>query len=692
MNKSRKSLLATLLIVIFALCLMLSSCDLFSQLTHEHKYESGKWEYNDDYHWQKCTVCSKDSIKVAHTVNWTVETPATEDNDGLRRGVCSVCKKEFTETIPKLSHEHSSTNGWQSDENNHWKVCSSCNETYALDAHAKKWVVDIPATTTSAGSKHRECSVCGKIFERETIPQLTTSKREVDFYAINDFHGATDVISQVGGYLKGRVNSNPDTVLINSGDMFQGSMESNYNYGDLLSRCMTQIGFDAFTFGNHEFDWGLQNLQNLAQQSSVPFLGANIYHWDASTKQWGTFADELAQKYVVKTLENGLKVGIIGVIGEDQITSISSNLVQTIGFKSPLPIIKELATELREQQNCDIVVVSAHVGPQGLVGEKENNECPSSSAGLNEYVDAVFCAHTHRRQYYMVDGIPFIQGGSYGEYVSHVKLTVEKNGEVTCDVYENIRRDYDWDNLLVVSEMVENSNDKIKDERNQVLANLDGTLEKNPDMARLVGRAVAEYAISQGHGDISLAMVNTARSPLYSGELTYSELYEAIPFDNVVYVARVKGSEIINEVNYGNYFWRVSGNAIESNEYYKIAVIDYLLFHQNSRRNYNYFPSAFESGNSFKPVALTDNGNIYNYRQITRDWLLVNSNVRCSDYSVDNTNTDTSKLSQDVTLKYLPKGTWQKTVNAAVYTEPTVFNANFHDVLAQIYPFRKVEV
>ncbi|MDE7454233.1 MAG: bifunctional metallophosphatase/5'-nucleotidase [Clostridia bacterium] len=660
LKKRRLTVLLT--VIIFILCTVLSSCSL---LPHSHTYDGAKWQSDDDYHWQNCTICGKGEVKSPHAIDWVVDTPATDTTEGSRHGVCSVCERTFTQTIPIVNHQHVVTGDWQSNADTHWQICSTCNEKVNESAHSKQWVVDTPATTTSTGSKHSECSVCKRTFETQIIDQLTSETRTVDLFAINDFHGATEKISQVGGFLKGKVNDNPNTLLLNSGDMFQGSMESNSNFGDLLSKCMAQIGFNAFTFGNHEFDWGLENLQKLASESSVPFLGANIYHWDATTKQWGTFADELAQKYVIKTLDNGLKVGIIGVIGQDQITSISSNLVQTIGFKDPLPIIKELAAELRNQQDCDVVVVSAHVGPQALVGETENNEQPSSAGGLKGYVDAVFCAHTHRYQSYTVDGIPFIQGGSYGEYVSHVKLTVNANGNVSVTAQENIKRQNSWDNLLVVTEMVNNSNEQIKEERNQTLATLDGDLDRNPAIARLVSRAIAEYAISQGHTDIVLGMVNTARNDLEAGTLTYSQLYEAIPFDNVVYVANVKGSEILNEVRYGNYFWRVSGEKIESNKYYKIAVIDYLLFHQNASRDYNYFRSAFDSSNSFAPTALTNNGELYNYRQITRDWLLANPTVKTTDYTLSNTNTDTSKIGENVTLKYQPTGSWSYGTNVA---------------------------
>lgn len=552
-------------------------------------------------------------------------------------------------------HTHQFDSAWRSDETYHWKKCA-CGKTGEVQKHKLvQWVIDKDATATTDGLRHSTCEVCGKTIS-ETIPKQDGSSRSVDFYAINDFHGEVDKISQFCGYLTQVSNGN--TLLLNSGDMFQGSMESNSNYGKLLSDCLALAGFDELTFGNHEFDWGLDNLKKLVDESGVPFLGANIYNWNADSKTWGDFASDLAREYIVKTLDNGLKVGVIGVIGEKQITSISSNLVQTIGFKDPLPIIKTLSDKLKNELDCDIVVVSAHASPRGLVGESDDYSAPpSSSAGLYEYVDAVFCAHTHQEQLYVVDGIPFIQGGSNGDFVSHIRLSVESNGNVICREKENVRYSNSWPNKIDVSELVDNSNDKIKDEANQVLGNVaGGYLNSGTAIPRLVSRAIADYAVSQGY-EISLAMVNSARSSL-SGEITYSDLYNAIPFDNVVYVANVLGREILNEVKYGVSFWRVDGQAIESNKYYKIAVLDYLLYHQNEKREYNYFPSAFASSNAFKPVALTKEGvEAYNYRLITRDYLLAGSGyISIADYVYANDYTNPDYISYDLYLNFRAYG------------------------------------
>ena len=482
--------------------------------------------------------------------------------------------------------------------------------------------------------------------------------KTVDIYAINDFHGMVDQMPQIAGFLAARKSEG--AVIINSGDMFQGSMESNSNYGKLLAECMDITGFDSFTYGNHEFDWGLDNLKTLAANSDVPYLGANIYEWNATTRQWGEFASDLAKPYTVVEA-NGLKVGIIGVIGKDQITSISSQLVQTIGFKDPLPIINELATELREgEEKCDVVVVSAHAGPQGIVGENDNYGSPSSAHGLENYVDAVFCAHTHAQQEYIVDGIPFIQGKRYGEYVSHVRLTVDDNGNVKRNETEkeNIpysslpsRGSIDPTVKNAVQTKINNSNAQIAGEASKQLATLNGSLDSSTAVPRLVCNAIADYALSQGY-KIELALVNNARNNLIKGTVTYTELYEAIPFDNVVYVAEVSGRDIISMANRNDFsIWRVTGNRImNTSQRYTIAVIDYVLYHQNSNRQYNYFPSAFTSG-ATAPVALTKQGvDVYNYRLITRDFLLKQGTIDASLYTGSNLHTDATLLTREVDI------------------------------------------
>ena len=617
-------------------------------LGEDHKHEYDQWvPDNANTHHKEC-ICGERSTDASENhvfSQWVIDKEPTETEEGLRHRICTLCSYNDSETIDPLGNGHSHVyDKWVSDnDDTHHKECL-CGEvsTDASTSHVypNDWIIDRYATTTQEGAKHRNCTLCNHRQE-DVIPRLQQVSGTVDLYAINDFHGTWDRMSQFSGYLTEQ-KARGNTLLINSGDMFQGSMESNSNFGALLAECMDDTGFDCFTFGNHEFDWGLDNLKRLAANSATPYLGANIYNWNASSKTWGSFASDLAKEYVVKELDNGLKVGIIGIIGKDQITSISSQLVQSIGFKDPKLVIPTLSNKLRNELGCNVVVVSAHTGQSTFLED--------SSWDITQYADAVFCAHTHFAEQDTRNGVPFIQGGSNGRYVSHVTLEVASDGSVSYTVSENISYNSGWPNKVSVQQKINNSNASIADEASQELATLNGgKLTKSTGVGRLVSHAIANYATQQGH-DIDLAMVNTGRADLQQGKITYTQLYEAVPFDNTVYIAKVSGADIINEAKY-NYIWRVTGNAIEnsSTKYYKIAVLDYLLYHQNSNRNYDYFKSAFTSG--FTPVPLTKTGvDVYNYRLITRDFLLSQGTITNTTYTVDSNNTDTSLLQQAVTL------------------------------------------
>ena len=616
---------------------------------HEHVFDL--WVSDDaNTHHKEC-ICGERSTEAStnhNLLDWVIDVNPTETEEGLRHRDCKLCDYTETETLDPLGEEHEHVYDHYVSDNaySHHRecICGDASLDNASPHVYGDWVIDKNATTTSAGLKHKTCTLCSYRYE-EVIPQLQVQDdRTVDLYAINDFHGEWAKMSQISGYLTQQRNENANTLFINSGDMFQGSMESNSNYGSLLAACMDDTGFDAFVYGNHEFDWGLDNLRKLASNSQTPYLGANIYNWDR-TKGWGDLAD-FAQEYVIKELDNGLRVGIIGIIGKDQITSISSQLVQTIGFKDPKEVVPSISQKLRNELNCDVVIVSAHTGPETFLED--------SSWDITKYADAVFCAHTHIAETYEKNGVPFIQGGSYGKNVSRVSLTVDAYGNVSCSTYQNIPYSYSWPNKFSVDEKINNSNESIKEEANQVLATLSGGyLNSGTAVPRLVAQAIAEYATANySQYPIELAMVNNARSSLQSGQITYTALYEAIPFDNVVYIAKVSGKDILSEAGYSaQSIWRVTGTAIENSasQYYYIAVIDYLLYHQNANRNYNYFPSAFTSG--FDPVPLTKTGvEAYNYRLITRDFLLKQGTVTSSTYTTVNDHTNKDLLQETVTL------------------------------------------
>ena len=137
------------------------------------------WKSDHTDHWKECTVVGCGVIiedsKAVHTAGeWIIDTPATATTSGSKHKECTVCSYTMaTETIPATGggeHTHSYGSEWKNDADNHWHECS-CGDKKDTAAHtAGEWIIDTPATATTDGSKHKECTVCGYTMATETIP------------------------------------------------------------------------------------------------------------------------------------------------------------------------------------------------------------------------------------------------------------------------------------------------------------------------------------------------------------------------------------------------------------------------------------------------------------------------------------------------------------------------------------------
>ena len=140
---------------------------------HTHSYGS-EWKNDADNHWHECS-CGDKKDTAAHTAGeWIIDTPATATTSGSKHKECTVCGYTMaTETIPATGggeHTHSYGSEWKSDADKHWHECS-CGDKKDTAAHtAGEWIIDTPATATTSGSKHKECTVCGYTMATETIP------------------------------------------------------------------------------------------------------------------------------------------------------------------------------------------------------------------------------------------------------------------------------------------------------------------------------------------------------------------------------------------------------------------------------------------------------------------------------------------------------------------------------------------
>ena len=435
-------------------------------------------------------------------------------------------------------------------------------------------------------------------------------------------------ISKLTSFLKDQKSKNEDGyIFINSGDYWQDTYDSASNKGKLLTECLDVMECETLSLGNHEFDWGTQIIKDNNQLVSyTKFLGANIYNYPNTSVK-----SDLGENYKIVE-RDGLRIGIIGGIGEGQITSITSTVWENLTFTNPSVVVKKLSDELRTQKDCDIVILSIHADQDDAY---KNEITKISSISGKRYVDAVFCAHSHQNERSISNGVPFIQGGSHGMNVSHVELTYS-NGNVTATKYENLgyvdrnengKVDYNDENVInsyygdssidnIINKYL-NSEHNIS--KNEVVGNIvtSGGYISTTYAGRIQAKATYDHLSSLGY-DVDIVINNGGRDKVYTGEngeLTREKIFNMSPFTNYTYVVEnILGSDIYGEcVSYTNpYYWADTYLELENDKYYTVACIDYMMLHKNTSRNYNYFKS-YEENNVVHIIEEYPNVIIENY-------------------------------------------------------------------------------
>jgi 2',3'-cyclic-nucleotide 2'-phosphodiesterase (5'-nucleotidase family) len=184
----------------------------------------------------------------------------------------------------------------------------------------------------------------------------------VDFYNINDLHGKLadgeghPGVDELTTFLK-KARSNDDyAVLLSTGDMWQGSSESNLTYGNIVVDWMNELQFAAMALGNHEYDWGEAYIQANAELAQFPFLAINVYD-----RQTNSRVDYCQASVVVDF--GSIQVGIIGAMG-DCYSSISPEKVRDVYFKtgSELTALVKAECDRLRDQGVDMIVYTIHDG------------------------------------------------------------------------------------------------------------------------------------------------------------------------------------------------------------------------------------------------------------------------------------------------------------------------------------------
>lgn len=206
----------------------------------------------------------------------------------------------------------------------------------------------------------------------------------------NDSHSAVDAMNGRGGFearaalFDSLRRVNPNTIVLDAGDMWQGSPYFNLFYGRVETEGYNLMGYDAVTLGNHEFDFGVDTLAARVREMDFPVVCAN---YDFGN----TALAGLVKPYTVIERE-GWRIGVIGVCVNPEALVLQDNW-KGIKYYDPVDIVNRYASMLRGR-GCNLIIVLSHLG---LHADSEGgNRADDSLAASSECVDLILGGHTHQ--------------------------------------------------------------------------------------------------------------------------------------------------------------------------------------------------------------------------------------------------------------------------------------------------------
>ena len=212
----------------------------------------------------------------------------------------------------------------------------------------------------------------------------------------------------------------PDLLLFDSGDFSQGSPYYNHYGGEVEVGLMNRMHYDAATIGNHEFDFGLENMARIFKMADFPIVCSN---YDFA----GTPVQGLVKRYVI-IKRDGLKIGVFG-LGPKLEGLVSDYNCEGVRFLDPVIVAQEMADLLKGEKKCDIVICLSHLG-----WDKVNTLTDGQMMSKTKGIDLVLGGHSHTffkdlKYVKNADGIEVAndQNGKSGIYIGKMIVNLTRS-------------------------------------------------------------------------------------------------------------------------------------------------------------------------------------------------------------------------------------------------------------------------
>lgn len=248
-----------------------------------------------------------------------------------------------------------------------------------------KYALGTTAAISTRGLRAQNELLFKKGFTKLTILYTNDTHSRIEPFPANDAKYPNEAGVSKRAALIEQIRRREDHVLlVDAGDVFQGTPYFNYYHGELEYKLMSLMGYDATTFGNHDFDLGCENILKQMPHAAFDFINCN-YNFDdtplAKNRNISPF----------KIYKKGpLKIGVFG-LGIELENLVDKKYVGGIIYNDPVSNANNIATILRQEEKCDYVICLSHLGFK--YDTKKVSDV--SLASQSKYIDLIIGGHTH---------------------------------------------------------------------------------------------------------------------------------------------------------------------------------------------------------------------------------------------------------------------------------------------------------
>ena len=466
-----------------------------------------------------------------------------------------------------------------------------------LDQRSTTTTVDIPTTSVETGLSAVEESSLPTNGQSVAVRILSTTDLHtnlVNYDYYQDKETQNLGLAKTALLIAKAKAENPNVVLVDNGDIIQGTPLGTYKAivnpikdGEQhpMYKALDSLGFDAGTFGNHEFNYGLDFLNKVIATAGMPLVNANVL--DAKTNQPLFKTHEIIEKTFVDAdgKEVSLKIGITGIVPPQILNWDKALLEGKVLVNDAVESLNTLVPQMRAE-GADVVLVLSHSGIGDNVYEKGEENVGYQIAGIPG-VDAVVTGHSHAEfpsgdgsgfyeKYPGVDGVngtingtPVTMAGKYGDHLGVIDLNLSfTDGKWTVNKGTGAIRKIDTKSTetdqsiwAIAKEAHEGTVNYVRQEVGQTTAPINSffALVKDDPSVQIVNNAQIWYAKSQlaGTPEANLPILSAA-APFKAGTRGDATAYTDIPagpiaiknvadlylYDNVTAILKVTGADI----------------------------------------------------------------------------------------------------------------------------------------------------